>query len=183
RGGGLRKRAEGEVDRKDWRGPGIIEGGELPGPRAPAPSKRPGHLRGGHGCRRRRSPPLRSGQRTRRDQAGADRRELEEQRGQASFDDLPHFRALIDDGPSPHHWILTAIPRLNSGHAVPPHANTPWRATSKRKEAGAPVGTSVSDARPTGSAPWAPSTGTCSLQLSGRASRLPWQPRRDVPGC
>ena len=30
---------------------------------------------------------------------------------------------------------------------------------------------------------WVPSTGTCSLRRSARASRLPWRPRTDVTGC
>src|SRR5262245_51567295 len=54
-----------DAEPKGLKWPGIIEGGESPGPQAPALSKRPGHSRGGHGCRHRQSLPLRSGRRTR----------------------------------------------------------------------------------------------------------------------
>src|SRR6185436_6379378 len=53
---------------------------------------------------------------------------------------------------------------------------------SKPKQADAPGGRNVYGAPPGESAPWAPSTGTCSLRPSARASRPPWRRRTDAPG-
>jgi hypothetical protein len=57
-----------------------------------------------------------------------------------------------------------------------------WRGCSPPKQADAPAGRNVSGAPPGESAPWAPSTGTCSLRPSAPASRPPWRRRKDVPG-
>src|SRR5207245_1493256 len=56
------------------------------------------------------------------------------------------------------------------------------RNVSKQKQGDVPGGRSVSGAPPGESAPWAPSTGTCSLRRLARASRPPWPRRTDVPG-
>src|SRR5262249_16971385 len=46
----------------------------------------------------------------------------------------------------------------------------------------APEGRNASGALPGESVLWVPSTGTCSLRRSARASRPPWRRRTDAPG-
>src|SRR5579863_8252644 len=51
---------------------------------------------------------------------------------------------------------------------------------SNQTQGDVPGGRNVSGAPPGGSAPWAPSTGKCSLRRLARASRPPWRRRKDA---
>src|SRR6202795_4249849 len=57
-----------------------------------------------------------------------------------------------------------------------------YQSGSTPKQADARGGRNGSGAPPGESAPWAPSTGTCSLRPSAPASRPPWPRHRDGPG-
>ena len=70
-------RGPGDAGPRGLKWPGTVEGGASPGPPAPALSKRPGHLKDGHGCRHRRSLLLRNERRTWLGQARADHRNSE----------------------------------------------------------------------------------------------------------
>src|SRR5437660_8371780 len=80
------------------------------------------------------------------------------------------------------HRDLKAMTRDNRAAALAPAALLHRRLPSKQTQAGVPEGRNVSGAPPRESAPWAPSTGTCSLRPSARASRTPWRRRMDATG-
>ena len=68
--------------------------------------------------------------------------------------------------------------RRTTGWRLPPCR---MDSASKQKQGDVPAGTNGSGAPPGESAPWAPSTGTCSLRTSAPASRHPSRRRTDVP--
>ena len=70
--------------------------------------------------------------------------------------------------------------RRQSGRTGPCRAVV-WTPPSTQKRADVPEGRNVSGEPPGEFAPWAPSTGTCSLRPSARASRTPWRRRTDAP--
>src|ERR1700730_1447333 len=96
-GCGRAKREPVDAEPRGWRWPGTVEAGASRVPPAPAPSKRPVRWKDDRECRRRRSPPLRSGRRMPRARARAGRPELAQRRGFGSSEEFLHFPALIDD--------------------------------------------------------------------------------------
>src|SRR6267378_3052825 len=86
------------------------------------------------------------------------------------------LRAAITTPFFPHvaAWIASLTLAMTSDRNNP--------ALSKPTPADGRGGRNVSGALRGESAPWAPSTETCSLRPSARASQPPWPPHRDGPG-
>src|SRR5205814_10203653 len=101
------------------------------------------------------------------DGPGCPTRFLRRQAPQKPFDGFRDKRvgdAFMSHYPSYSLWPPLRNQRIPSTWMK--HGSKPWQAD-------APAGTTVSGGPPAGSAPWALSTGTCSLQPSAQASPPP----------